>query len=408
MVFWGEAGKHDGARLGGYGVGIITHGTSEPRRRGRARIAGLVILIAIIGLFVWSLKHTTNSFSITPGVAQPVGPLITVSDHPHSATRKTILLTDVYLTQLTVWQWVWAEIHPGREEDIVPSSDLTGGDVPTPQLYAQAYLQMYDSQNDAKAAAMRALHMDVTDKNVGVTVTVVATDAPASHVVSVADRIVWARGLAVSSRCGLVDALGGAVPGRPVALKVEYAHIATDGTITGYSRPRLVESRTSAVPPNAGTTGCVGHESATAWLGIGLENAFQWHFPVAVSINTANIGGPSAGLAMTLGIMDSLSKTSITGDLKIAATGTIDPNGNVGEVGGVPQKTIAVENAGATVFLVPTGGNYTDARSAASGGLQVIEVATLQQALAAIERLSGAAPAPFSAPEQPVSESLTS
>jgi len=37
-----------------------------------------------------------------------------------------------------------------REEDIVPSSDLTGGDVPTPQLYAQAYLQMYDSQNDAK------------------------------------------------------------------------------------------------------------------------------------------------------------------------------------------------------------------------------------------------------------------
>jgi len=197
------------------------------------------------------------------------------------------------------------------------------------------------------------------------------------------------------------------VPGRPVALKVEHAHITADGTIT-YARPQLVESPTSAVPPNAGTTGCAGHESATVWLGIGLENAFQWHFPVSVSINTANIGGPSAGLAMTLGIMDSLSKTSITGDLKIAATGEIDPNGNVFAVGGLPQKTIAVENAGATVFLVPPGSNYTDARSAASGGLKVIKVATLQQALAAIERLSGAAPSAFSAHEQPVSESPTS
>jgi PDZ domain-containing protein len=407
VVLGREARKHDVASLGGYGVGIVTHGTSEPRRRGRARIAGLVILVAIIGLFVWSLKHTTNSFSITPGVAQPVGPLISVAGHPHSATRKTILLTDVYLTQLTVWQLLWAEIHPGREEVVVPGSELIQSGVPISQLYAQSFLQMYDSQNDAKAAAMRALHLDVTDKHAGAAVLAVATNAPASQILSVADRIVGARGQAVSSRCGLVDALDRAVPGRTVALKVEHAHITADGTIT-YARAQLVESPTSAVPPNAGTTGCAGHESATVWLGIGLENAFQWHFPVSVSINTANIGGPSAGLAMTLGIMDSLSKTSITGDLKIAATGEIDSNGNVFAVGGLPQKTIAVENAGATVFLVPPGSNYTDARSAASGGLKVIKVATLQQALAAIERLSGAAPSAFSAHEQPVSESPTS
>ena len=239
---------------------------------------------------------------------------------------------------------------------------------------------------------MRLLRLSVRLVLIGVAVTLVPTDAPAFGVLTVADRIVGARGHQVTSRCGLIDALAGAVPGQPVELEVERVHINKVDEITGYSRPMLVKSPTSAVPKSdQGLTGCAGHETESVFLGIALENALQWHFPVGVSINTADIGGPSAGLAMTLGIMDALSKTSITGDLKIAATGTIDPLGNVGDVGGVAEKTVAVEKAGATVFLVPIP-EYEVALRAASGGLKVIEVATLDQALAAIERLGGTKP----------------
>ena len=73
-----------------------------------------------------------------------------------------------------------------------------------------------------------------------------------------------------------------------------------------------------------------------------------------MTVHTQDIGGPSAGLAMTLGIIDKLSSGRLTGNRIVAATGTIDQYGNVGDVGGVAQKTIAVERAGATVFFVPS------------------------------------------------------
>ena len=102
---------------------------------------------------------------------------------------------------------------------------------------------------------------------------------------------------------------------------------------------------------------------------------------------------------MTLGVMDTLSSVSVTGATKVAATGTISPDGQVGAVGGVPEKTIAVENAGATVFIVPLqGGNYAQAVKAASPSLHVVGVRTLDQALAAIERYGGHQPVPITDP----------
>ena len=103
-------------------------------------------------------------------------------------------------------------------------------------------------------------------------------------------------------------------------------------------------------------TGCGAPTKPTAYLGIDPQTQQDWQFPVKVTVHTQNIGGPSAGLAMTLGIIDKLSSGRLTGDRIVAATGTIDQNGNVGDVGGVAEKTIAVERAGATVFFVPVGG----------------------------------------------------
>jgi PDZ domain-containing protein len=94
---------------------------------------------------------------------------------------------------------------------------------------------------------------------------------------------------------------------------------------------------------------------------------------------------------MTLGVIDALTNGSVTGGHTVAATGTIDSTGHVGDVGGVAQKTVAVENAGATIFLVPPQ-EYKAALSKIRPGLQVYAVSTLNQALQVLAAHGGAVP----------------
>jgi len=62
-------------------------------------------------------------------------------------------------------------------------------------------------------------------------------------------------------------------------------------------------------------------------------------------------GGPSAGLMFTLGVYDLVTGQNLTGGRKIASTGTIDVEGNVGIIGGVQQKVVAAEQAEAEYFF---------------------------------------------------------
>jgi Lon-like protease len=351
---------------------------------------GLVVLLVLAAAFVWSTKHLTNNVAITPGVAQPVGPLITVTDRPH-VERKSIYLTDVYVTQLTVWQWILAEIHPVHEQ-LISVSDLTGPGIPISEEDDEGYLEMYDAQNDAKAAAMRAMHLTVIGTPSGAAVVAVAANASAGRILGIGDRIDEANGRVVRNECGLVAALHGATPGRDVTLRVARAHISNSGTFT-YAAPRNLSVPTTELPATDSVPGCPGVAPNRVGLGIYLENATSWKFPVAISIDTAYIGGPSAGLAMTLGIIDALSKVSITGGLRIAATGTMAPNGAIGDVGGVAEKTIAVQNAGATVFFVPPE-ELGAAKSTATKGLRLFAVSTLAQVLADLRTLGARAPEP--------------
>jgi PDZ domain-containing protein len=119
---------------------------------------------------------------------------------------------------------------------------------------------------------------------------------------------------------------------------------------------------------------------------------------VKVTLNLADVGGPSAGLLFTLGIIDKLdgdgSGGDLTGGRTIAGTGTIDADGKVGAVGGVALKTQAARRDGATVFLVPKA-ECGDAKSELPKGLRLIPVTTLNSAvnsLAALEKGKGSVP----------------
>lgn len=173
--------------------------------------------------------------------------------------------------------------------------------------------------------------------------------------------------------------------------------ISPTGTITP-GPAKVTHVTTVATPAGDGSTGCPGLSGPPkSIIGVTLEDYFTYEFPGTITIQTPSIGGPSAGLAMTLTLIDQLSAGSLTGHTIVAATGTIAPNGAVGDVGGVAEKVVAVERAGATVFIVPKV-EVSTARNASNGTLKVMGVTTLAQALRDLRGLGGAVPVPLTKP----------
>ncbi|MFD3450823.1 S16 family serine protease [Streptomyces sp. NPDC058691] len=118
---------------------------------------------------------------------------------------------------------------------------------------------------------------------------------------------------------------------------------------------------------------------------------------VKVGLHLADVGGPSAGLMFSLGIIDKIDGNGRGGDLtggrRIAGTGTITPGGKVGAVGGVPLKERAARRDGATVFLVPKG-ECADAKAELPKGLRLVPVTTLDGAIDALEALGSGGKVP--------------
>ena len=130
---------------------------------------------------------------------------------------------------------------------------------------------------------------------------------------------------------------------------------------------------------------------------LGIEIKTVQPSPYDISIDLDKIGGPSAGLMFTLGILDKLEPDDLTDGKIIAGTGTIDDDGNVGPIGGIPQKLVGAKAAGAQIFLVPKD-NCAEALQNAVPGLPMAEVANVDDALTALKVFtSGGTPKPCSA-----------
>jgi len=116
-------------------------------------------------------------------------------------------------------------------------------------------------------------------------------------------------------------------------------------------------------------------------IGIGVADAgAAFDFPFDVNIEAGAVGGSSAGMMLTLGVYNSLSPEDITGGRRIAGTGTINPEGDVGRIGGIKQKTIAAIGVGASHMLVPDG-DFDQAFETADGKIEVVAITTIDEAL---------------------------
>jgi len=372
-----------------------TSGFGAPRgtmRRRRRWPAALVVLVLAFGATGWALGHwTVNYYAITPGDATPVAPYIEVpASYNHLPVGK-ILLTDVYVTQLSALTYLQYRYF-SSDSEIISSADLLGPSTPADQFINQGYLEMSRAQSFATAAALAHLGYTVKPENAGTLIYGIAPGSPAARSLRVAQVITMVDGTPTPTNCALIKALHGLVPDTIATLEVEQSSINSVGAFV--PGPTVEKSVKLGRPPDGlKDTGC-GEvpTSPTAYLGIVPEDQYLWNFPVRVTVHTTDIGGPSAGLSMALGIIDKLSGGRLTGNRVVAATGTIDPQGDVGDVGGVAEKTVAVERAGATVFFVPSV-ELSAAQSKATPTLHVYAVSTLDQALRILQQLGGKVPA---------------
>jgi PDZ domain-containing protein len=358
-------------------------------RRRRWHTVLVVLLVVIVAAVIILSRWNVGYYALTPGDATPVAPFIDVPAHLDHPLSGSILLTDVYETQLNALTYL-QERYFSSVAQVYSAGELIGSSTPANQYIDQGYLQMNQAQSDATAAALTHLGYTVSHKNAGVLIYGIPPGTPASHVLKVSEVLTAVNGTATPTPCALDSALHGLVAGTKATLTVEASSISASGAVVaGKTVQRTI---TLGTPPKSLVdTGCGPPTKPTAYLGIEPAQEIAWDFPVKVSVHTADIGGPSAGLAMTLGIIDKLSGGDLTGKRTVAATGTIDAAGDVGDVGGVPQKTIAVERAGATVFFVPRQ-EYKAAMSKDTPQLHVYEVSTLDQALQILKRLGGTMP----------------
>lgn len=340
------------------------------------------MLLALGVLLAAAVAYTSIAnapyYELLPGQAQGVAGLITVpKDQAHPLTGR-MLLTDVEVDSMKYIQFIPAFFDSNA--DVVPAAELTGN-LPVSQFNAEGTVDMEESQLTAGAVALRQLGYPVPEHDAGVTVYVVDPHGPAAaqNALHVGDVVTAIDGVPTPNTAQLQSVLDTHHPGETVTLQV--------GTVMHPTSVKTVRLRLGSISENGTVKPLIGiGDPASGIAGLGTQGAYDMPFPV--SINSDNIGGPSAGLAFTLGIIDTLVGGDLTGGHVVAATGTIDPDGSVGDVGGVAQKTVAVERAGATLFLVPPQ-ELAVARSKANSHLKVEAVSTIGQALADLAKIGG-------------------
>lgn len=224
---------------------------------------------------------------------------------------------------------------------------------------------MSNSQRDAITAAL--LHLGYKPTSEKVLIATVGAGTPAEKVLETGDAILSVNGNRVTDVASVSRLIQAVKPRDTLSMTIE-----RNGTTR--------DVRVGTYESTDGT-----HRTL---IGVALDvNATFAKPKVTIGIDPAQVGGPSAGLAFALGIVDELTPGDLTGGRTVAVTGTIDGLGNVGPIGGIQQKIAGAKDNGATVFLAPAS-ECPDARAAAPSSMTVVKVTTLSGALDALHAIT--------------------
>lgn len=343
-------------------------------------VAGILAIPLLVALWAVALVSGLPYVTYEPGVTVDVlgsddgEEIVQVSGRKTYRDGGELRMTTVYVTrpQSTVNLFEATSAWISRDDAIVPYDAVYSPEETQEDSRTESAVAMVSSQDSAVAAALTELGIDVAPVT---EVLNVSEDLPAAGKLEVRDVLLAVGGTEITGPDDVVQAVRAVPAGEPVDFRIR----------------RGEEERTVEVTPK--------EVDGQARVGITPGPGFDFPFRVSVNIDPT-IGGPSAGLLFSLAIFDTLTPGSLTGDAVVAGTGTVDQEGQVGPIGGVPQKIAASREDGAELFLVPVG-NCREAERAPRGDMRLAVVSTMHEAVQAIEAWTADHEAPLPAcPEE--------
>lgn len=319
----------------------------------------LLVLAGGAGFAGWAVELPYFAFS--PGPVGDVVANIDLADGLESFPPDgELFMLTVAAQEVNVFELLAAGLDP--TVDVVRRELIQSPDESDDEFTRRQAALMDDAIGTATTVAFDRLGIDLSPD--GVRITAVDPTFPAAEVLEPGDVLREVDGKPILVPVDVLAALHDRSPGDVVTLLVE-----RDGTGRGVD----VE------------LGSGDGDSERGFIGVRIGPYFV---NPPVSVDPENVGGPSAGLMYTLAMIELLSDGDLAGGRILAGTGTIATDGAVGPVGGIRQKVVAAEAAGAEVMLVPAG-NYEEALGAPRHHLELVPVSTVDEALA---YLGGAAP----------------
>jgi PDZ domain-containing protein len=312
--------------------------------------AGVVALVAV----VFALNfYRLPVVALTPGPAEDVLTRVKVrGGTPVYDSKGRLYLTSVGIDDDVRFYEALLDFA-NRDVQLRPRTEVFPEGETSDEVDRRNVADMVNSKTTATVVALRELGYSIEPS--GVEVDDVVAGTPAAGRLEAGDLILAVDGHAVTS----TDQVRTAITRHRVGDRVDFR----------VERDKIRSVRVQ-----------VGAVEGEPRVGVVLRDRFPAP-PVEVTIETENIGGPSAGLIFTLAIIDRLSAEDLTGGRRIAGTGEIALDGEVLPIGGVVEKLVAARRQGATVFLVPRD-NCPDIRGARiPAGLRVVPVATVDDAL---------------------------
>lgn len=313
-------------------------------------LAGAALLA--VALLVAYVVPSGDTYIVLPDRAKPVEPALKVEGAKPDQDGGGIYFVDVRIRRASLLEEALPSLND--DADLVPAEQFNPTGVSDRQRRLSSRLDMTTSQRIASVVALRYLGYK-PKVDVGLIVASVLPNRPAQGKLDVGDVILAVNGRPVKDRQklrGEIAAGGGA----PIRFRVR-----RDG-----------RTRTVVIRP-------VRDPEAGLVVGIEVGQAVDPHLPLDIEINTGNVGGPSAGLAFALALLEDLGH-DVDHGRKVAVTGALALDGTVLPVGGIQQKVIGARRTGAQVFVVPAGDNAREARRYADG-MRVVPVKSFRQAL---------------------------
>ncbi|GEK57302.1 SepM family pheromone-processing serine protease [Marinococcus halophilus] len=335
------------------------------RNRKMRRIITAAVIAAVVLILT---QAPLPYYYIQPGSAASLSSVVEVEEGAGESGE--MYLTTVYQQGATPALALWSVFSPYRE--LSPKDSYQFGDESEEEFFERQRQVMESSQESAEIAAYEAAGKTVNVKYRGVRASDFIDGMDAAEKLEEGDLIQAVNGREVQTLEELNNAIEGIETG-------EKATIA-------FQRNKEQMEAEIAVESFPASTG----EEESSGLGIlypYTERSVSLN-PEA-TIDAGSIGGPSAGLMFALEVYNQLTEEDITGGKKIAGTGTIDEQGEVGPIGGIDKKIVAADKKDIDVFFAPDAGmaspsNYEIARQTArsiNSDMKVVPVATLEEAV---------------------------